>query len=1044
MANFDYTKYSYDDLVSEITRLLSNKDEWKDAYQSSTGQVLIQVVAALTDQLHYMLERRSQENFLPTARLQTSVNSIVNMLGYRPTRKVSANGILSLTLVDDNGTPVQNTDTIIIPKYSRITFGDNFYTNDTDITLLSTQTYPYTFQIKEGSVVSNTYDPSDTAGTLFLNNYVEIADYLSIENTSLFIYTSTQTFIDVIERIGNDAPIDALSFASATDQSYDINNTNSGLRINFGDGATGEKPTGLLTLKYIESSGKSVEVNSTGNGFVFDDHKTELVDDSAAVYKYTLTNTTVVNGGADEETTAEIKINAPSYVRTANRAASKDDYVFWVNKSGIGGIVDASAYGEEEVGITTVNANNVYIVYLTDNGLPLSAVNLESLDDYMDNYKIVTTQNIYESATVIPLQIQLKIKRNPTLTASNGEVYAVFKNELVNYFEYKEGILGKNINHSELVDYFHDFTIVKSGIVRLVSDYININIKALYAFSVPWRSVADIDVLMSYGSNGDTYTIIINDIPYSYTSQGGNTVTTVVDKMYQLLSLDLNVIPSIDTNTITLSRNKATVENLLSYSEELDNAAWTTTGTLTITNDAAEAPNGLTVATNINDTDAAVASNILQTGTIPSDNADKTVSVYIKKDANTARFPALYIRLSGGTPVQSFVSINTQTGATAWISGAVPTIVTDNLVDFWRVSITLQNNTTNNVIECGVYPAYSSTLGGAVAVALTGSVDIFGLQAENKTTAGKYLRTTIKPLTLAYAENAIENRLLYNEELDNAAWVKTGTTITPNSINDSAGYATVDLVTFSGAGAGESVAQTISNVHSGKTYTFACTNQQGTLTSTSYGVYDDTNAAWIIDPATNTTTLPVALGSFSVSFIVPLTCNSITIHPAYNDDTTGTLYIGECHLRLSSNSTNYLPSHEKQSFYYDDGFFVTNAGTTTVGNALINTPIQLPLPVLDNSENDQVFYPSSIEIITTDGAVLAVDDGAGVIYGGTVDYTTGLITIPLLPDDDYYIRYSHNVDQNFSVNAKQTFTYSLPKNGYVDTTELLSTIEITN
>jgi len=236
MSSFDYTNYDYDSLVAEVTRLVSNKDEWKDAYQSSTGQVLIQMVAAITDQLHYMLERRTQENFLPTARLQTSVNAIVNSLGYRPTRKVSSYGTLSLSLVDDSGTPVQNTDTIIIPKYSKLTFGDNVFTNIEDITLLPTQTYPYTFDIKEGVIVETTFDPTDITGTLYLNNYIEIEDYLSIENTSFYIYTATQTFTDVIERIGTDAPIDALSFALATDKVYDISNTNSGLRLLFGDG----------------------------------------------------------------------------------------------------------------------------------------------------------------------------------------------------------------------------------------------------------------------------------------------------------------------------------------------------------------------------------------------------------------------------------------------------------------------------------------------------------------------------------------------------------------------------------------------------------------------------------------------------------------------------------------------------------------------------------------------------------------------------------------------------------------------------------------
>jgi len=420
----------------------------------------------------------------------------------------------------------------------------------------------------------------------------------------------------------------------------------------------------------------------------------------------------------------------------------------------------------------------------------------------------------------------------------------------------------------------------------------------------------------------------------------------------------------------------------------------------------------------------------------------KTVSVYIKKDLDTSRFPAIYFAHSGGTPISSFVSVNTQTGATSVITGSTPTIVTESFEDYWRISLSLQNNTTNNVIELGLYPAYSTTLGGAVDITLTGSVDAFGMQAENKSTVGKYLRTTTKPLTLAYAENAVENRLIFNEDLNNSAWVKTGTNITSNSLNDSDGYATVDTVTFAGAAAAETVSQTVANVHSGETYTFKWRAQEDTLSTAAFGVYDVTNSAWIVDPATNIKTLTATLDSFETSFIVPSDCTSIRVHPVQNDNTAGTVYVGQSHLFKISNSTNYIMSHEKQVFYFDDSFFVTNTGTTTIANAAINIPIQLPLPVLDNSENDQLFYPTSIEIIETDGTIIATDDGSGNIDGGTVDYETGLISIPILPDKDYYVRYLQNVDQNFAANEKQAFTYSLPKDSYTTVTELLSTIEI--
>ena len=130
----------------------------------------------MTDNLNYMLERRTQESFLPTAKLETSVHSIVGLLGYRPKRKVSSSGTMTLSLVDGNGSPVENSDVISIPKYSKITFDGKNFANTEELTLLPTPiaAFPYTFNVKEGLVEELLFDATDTSGTLFNSNYITI------------------------------------------------------------------------------------------------------------------------------------------------------------------------------------------------------------------------------------------------------------------------------------------------------------------------------------------------------------------------------------------------------------------------------------------------------------------------------------------------------------------------------------------------------------------------------------------------------------------------------------------------------------------------------------------------------------------------------------------------------------------------------------------------------------------------------------------------------------------------------------------------------
>ena len=118
----DYTNYDYQALVDRMTEILKDADGWGDAYQSSTGQTLIQLMADVTDHLHYMLERRTLESFLETAKLRSSIVARASDLGYRPERIKSHTGTLEVTLVDDNGDPTPAVGEVNLAAMKGITY----------------------------------------------------------------------------------------------------------------------------------------------------------------------------------------------------------------------------------------------------------------------------------------------------------------------------------------------------------------------------------------------------------------------------------------------------------------------------------------------------------------------------------------------------------------------------------------------------------------------------------------------------------------------------------------------------------------------------------------------------------------------------------------------------------------------------------------------------------------------------------------------------------------------------------------------------------
>lgn len=550
----DFTKYNYDDIVKAVTDFLKDSDGFGDGYDSSTGQMLIRAIAQITNQLHYMLERRTQENFMPTARLRSSVLSLASQNAYRPRRVVSANGYVSIQLTDRNGAPVAPEGNVFFPKYTELTFEDKKFVIAEDVTIPAGQAAPVTdVKIIEGVKRSMTFDPNEPGSTLKDKNFIVIKDYDRIEETSLEIFTGNQIYTDVTQSIDGNPPIAAISFASPTDAVYDVRITNDGMTIIFGDNTFGMKPDGLVTVNWIESSGTAVDIVAVNQEFKLNSETVgdDIIKTPPNTYYYRITNTTKITNALDAETIDRIKKTAPDYVRTANRAVTDNDYSFWVKRSGIGGIVDAKVYGQADTGIDPYTANNVYIVYLTRDGSELSAQEKDELRKYLRYYNHLTTHPVFEQADEVKAQVNIRIKRNPLLAMANSQLYDIVLGELKRIFSLEEGALGASIFHSDLVSHFKNYTVVSGGKNVNIADWVSVDVKALKPFSSPIY-VQTIDIPVTAGAPGDNYTIKINGEPYTYIQQAGDTANSIAEAMRALVNADGNADAYVDGNVITI------------------------------------------------------------------------------------------------------------------------------------------------------------------------------------------------------------------------------------------------------------------------------------------------------------------------------------------------------------------------------------------------------------------------------------------------------------------------------------------------------------
>jgi hypothetical protein len=246
--------------------------------------------------------------------------------------------------------------------------------------------------------------------------------------------------------------------------------------------------------------------------------------------------------------------------------------------------------------------------------------------------------------------------------------------------------------------------------------------------------------------------------------------------------------------------------NLLTYSEEFNNAAWTKDAS-TISSNAINAPNGtLTADLLIPSTTSATDHRIRQS--LPNSVGNFNYSVYVKSGGYN------WVKLRSEA---NWANVNLSNGAIGFTSGVTPTV--EILSDGWyRISFSVVNVSGGfayvypmNVNENSIDPSAWAGNG-------TSGVYLWGAQLNIGSTAKPYFPTTdrLNVPRLTYQnggggcpslllEPQRTNLALYSEEFNNAYWATLNTTVSANS--------TATLDPMGGNNADKFIATTTNGVH---------------------------------------------------------------------------------------------------------------------------------------------------------------------------------------------------------------------------------------
>jgi hypothetical protein len=309
----DYTSKDYaairEDMIGRISDFLP---EWTSRDPADFGIVLIELFAYMGDILNYYIDRSANEAFMTTASQRDSVLYLARLLGYNPTTVVAS----TVTLTFSNPTA----SAITVPAGTQIatsasTTGGTqvIFETNTAVTVpakVGTVNGTATVVATQGETKVEELSPASTGE---INQIRELTFSPLIRNSiNIVAGASAYTEVPYLIDYNNYDPVFSV-YTNAVGTSF----------VLFGDGVSGRIPAtnSTLTATYRVGGG---EVGNVGAGLI-----KSIIKSSVALTTFsglTVTNLTSATGGAEEETTDSIRVNAPNSLRALNRAVSLADY----------------------------------------------------------------------------------------------------------------------------------------------------------------------------------------------------------------------------------------------------------------------------------------------------------------------------------------------------------------------------------------------------------------------------------------------------------------------------------------------------------------------------------------------------------------------------------------------------------------------------------------------------------------------------------------------------------------------------------------------
>ena len=431
-TQLNITGTNFDDIKDNLKTYLKSQVEFQDyEFETSTMAVLLDLLSYNTYYNAVYLNQVANEMYLDSAILRNNVVSRAKMLGYTPTSIKGSTAHIKLAF-----SPGDNPPSITVPKNTEFnsTIDGRVFTFVTTESYVvnSAASYTANVSITEGFPLTHrfTVSTSDPQRYVIPNRNVDISSLnikvqASASNTALTVFSKATDLVEV----------------TGTSDIYFVQEVKGGkYEVTFGDGVLGTqlKDGNIVQIEYRIANG-----TDTNGALVF------TGPDAIAGYStYTVSTSANSAGGANQESVASIKYNAPKSFQTQNRAVTADDYKRIVLEENPD-LQTIRVWGGEE-NVPPVYGK-VYVSAKPKVGTLLSSQRKTDLVKFLEKRNVMSIDPEFVDPFYLYVQPSVKARVDFTKTTQTaGDFASSITTKIVNYEDTNLGNFGDNLYRHDL------------------------------------------------------------------------------------------------------------------------------------------------------------------------------------------------------------------------------------------------------------------------------------------------------------------------------------------------------------------------------------------------------------------------------------------------------------------------------------------------------------------------------------------------------------------------------------------------------------------